>query len=344
VVEPSIDDLSVVPDVSAQSGSFMTEDPCIHEQATAPWDTVVTPLSRGSYRHKVTFLVSPGLALYRESFGSKTRIKGLSPAGMFGFAVPLKVGSNTRWWGAPLHEKGLPAMMPGGVHVDFLEGHQQLVALIDLELMRESMPGEFMDAIGVASRQHVLPASHDAVGRLSATLNALLDIAQTDSQALQHPQAVRSMEQDLLAAFRHSLVLPTSTPRRVGRAGRQRRLERAIEYLRSRDTGSVTVADLCAAAQVTQRTLEYAFRENFGMSPLGFLQLRRYHAARRELLAADGVTANVKTIALNNGFYQMGRFAVHYKRLFGESPSQTLQRRPEKGDRYLLHPGNLALL
>ena len=42
-------------------------------------------------------------------------------------------------------------------------------------------------------------------------------------------------------------------------------------------------------------------------------------------------------------FYLMGRFAVRYKALFGESPSQTLQRPPEKGDRYLLHPADPGL-
>jgi hypothetical protein len=49
-----------------RAGSFTTEDPCAHEQATAPWDNVVTPLSRGPYGQIVHFLASPGLTLYRE--------------------------------------------------------------------------------------------------------------------------------------------------------------------------------------------------------------------------------------------------------------------------------------
>ncbi len=114
---------------------------------------------------------------------------------------------------------------------------------------------------------------------------------------------------------------------------RQRGLRRAIEHLRSVDTALVTVAELCAAAHVTQRTLEYAFRETFGLSPSGFVQSRRYHAARRDLLAADGKTATVQAIAQCNGFYQMGRFALRYRERFGESPSETLMKPPTDGVR-----------
>jgi AraC family ethanolamine operon transcriptional activator len=337
-------DPAVRSDTLVRAGSFTTDDPCVHEEATVPWDSLVTPLSRGPYKHAITFLTSPGLILYRERFWCRTRIQGLSPPGMFAFAVPLPVGHASRWWGAPLQETGLPAMMPGGIHADLSEGHQHLVALIDLRLLRDSMPGYVMDAVVSSSRQHMLPASLNTLSRLCAMLNALLASTPADLQALHHPHAVRSMEEDLLAAFRQSLTLPTSAPRRVGRAIRQGGLRRAVEYLRSTDSRSVTVADLCTAARVTQRTLEYAFRETFGMSPLGFLHLRRYHAARRDLLAADATTVTVTAIAPKNGFYQMGRFAVRYKALFGESPSQTLQRLPEKGDRYLLHPADLALL
>jgi transcriptional regulator GlxA family with amidase domain len=201
-----------------------------------------------------------------------------------------------------------------------------------------------MDAIVSSSGKHVLPVSRNTLCRLCAMLNDLLASTQADPRALHHPHAVYSMQEDLLAAFRQSLMLQPSASRRVGRATRQGGLHRAVEYLRSTDSRSITVADLCAAARITQRTLEYAFCETFGMSPLGFLHLRRYHAARKDLLAADTKAVTVTEIASKNGFYQMGRFAVRYKALFGESPSHTLQRLPERGYRYLLHPADLALL
>ena len=319
-------------------GSFRCDDPCVAEQATAPWDNAITPLSRHPYRQENSFLATSRLILYRETFSVRTRVQGLSPPDMFSFAVPLRLGSKTHWWGSALHEKGLPATMPGGVHVEISPGQQHLIALIDLGLLRDSMPDELRAAIERATCRHVLPASRSAVARLGATLSALLDGAQADHQTLHHPNAVRSMEQDLLTAFRRSLTLPIPAPRCVGRAVRQRGLQRAVELLRATHQGSVTVADLCTAACVTERTLQYAFRETFGTSPLGFLHLRRYHATRRDLRGADSEAATVNEIAQRNGFYEMGRFAVRYKALFGESPSVTLKRHCESVPRRIFCP------
>jgi AraC family ethanolamine operon transcriptional activator len=332
----AVGDANPPSDPLVRVGSFTCRDPCLTEQATVPWDNALSPLSRGPYRHESTFLATRGLILYRETYSTWTRIQGLSPPGMFAFAVPLVVGSKTRWWGTALHEAGLPVMMPGGLHVEFSPGQQHLIALVDLGLFDGSAPDDLQVAIERATCRHVLPASRAAVAHLGGTLNALLEGAHADPQAFQHPNAVRAMEQDLLAVLRRSLALPIPAPRSIGRAVRQRGLRKAVEYLRATDPGSVTVADLCTAACVTPRTLEYAFGETFGVSPMGFLHLRRYHSARRDLVAADDSTYSVQEIAQRNGHYHMGRFAVRYKALFGESPSATLKRRCESIPRCLL--------
>ena len=324
-------------------GSFVCEDPSVAERATAPWENAVTPLSRGPFRQENTFLVTERLILYRETIWSRTRIQGLTPPGMFGVAVPLRVGANTYWWGEALHENGLPAAMPGGCHAEISPGQQHLIVLIELGHFRDSIPEDLWVAIERATFKHLIPASRSGVARLGAALSALLDGAQANPRALHHPNAIRTMEQDLLAALRQSLTLPIPAPKCVGRAIRQRGLQRAVEYLRATDPGSVRVADLCSAACVTERTLQYAFREAFGLGPLGFLHLRRYHATRRDLLAADKHTATVRTIARYNGFYQTGRFATRYKALFGESPSVTLHRHGECIPRGLPWPNGFDL-
>jgi AraC-like DNA-binding protein len=52
----------------------------------------------------------------------------------------------------------------------------------------------------------------------------------------------------------------------------------------------------------------------------------RFNGARRDLRVGDPRITSVKAIALHWGFLHLGRFAVNYRRWFGESPSATLAR------------------
>ena len=83
---------------------------------------------------------------------------------------------------------------------------------------------------------------------------------------------------------------------------------------------------LCHALAVSERTLRKAFHETYGVPPCRQLRMLRLSQARHALLSADGNLATVTEIATGFGFVELGRFSVEYRKVFGESPSQTLQR------------------
>ncbi|MBL8254627.1 MAG: helix-turn-helix domain-containing protein [Candidatus Competibacter sp.] len=60
------------------------------------------------------------------------------------------------------------------------------------------------------------------------------------------------------------------------------------------------------------------------------------HEIRRRLLTSCRKDASVADIAHHQGFYELGRFASDYQRLFGELPSQTLGRPTPEPQRGLL--------
>ena len=89
----------------------------------------------------------------------------------------------------------------------------------------------------------------------------------------------------------------------------------------------ITVGRLCEIAGVGARSLQAAFAARRGMSPMRFVAERRLAEARGRLLRA-GPDGDVTGIAVDVGIGHLGRFAGLYREVYGESPSQTLRRRP----------------
>jgi AraC-like DNA-binding protein len=85
------------------------------------------------------------------------------------------------------------------------------------------------------------------------------------------------------------------------------------------------MSELCETANVSERTVQKAFQDIMGMSPLTFLHRLRLHRAREELRKANSDTTTVTEVATNWGFWHFGEFSRAYKNCFGEVPSRTLK-------------------
>jgi AraC family transcriptional regulator, ethanolamine operon transcriptional activator len=106
----------------------------------------------------------------------------------------------------------------------------------------------------------------------------------------------------------------------------------AEDHAMSHGDEPVHVTDLCRAAGISERALQYAFKEVMGLSPRDYLVRLRLHRVRQALLAASQRTSTVSVEALKWGFWHFGEFSRAYKDCFGELPSDTL-RRPPGGNR-----------
>ena len=155
---------------------------------------------------------------------------------------------------------------------------------------------------------------------------AVSDFARTDS-LLRNPIAVSAFEHFILSGL--LMAHPHNYSDALGRLDgpiNPRGLKRAIEYMEAHLDRAVTLADIVRASGVPGRTLFKHFKEYRGVSPMNYLRRVRFERVRDELRRAepDGC---VMEIAMHWGFEHMGRFAVEYRRRFGESPSHTLGKR-----------------
>jgi AraC family ethanolamine operon transcriptional activator len=303
------------------------DDPSDWEVASRPWELMAAPIGRGPFRNRKQVLVTPHMLLYRESFAGGVRVQGMSPAGMMGWTVPIRLGGGSRYWGAALHEQGIPTSLPGAVDACLDAGQEHLIVLVRLDWLRGELDPETMLTLERHAAQRVLPATMRESGTLGGWLRRLLDRVHAAPQVLAHRDAVSTMERDLLGHLLRCLPLAVLGLQRDGATLRHRGFERAIEHLRVADLGTLSVPALCTQTGISQRTLEYAFRERFGASPMQFIRRMRFHAVRRALLAEDRPCSTVTDMAMHFGFYQLGRFAREYRVIFDELPSTTLARR-----------------
>jgi AraC-like DNA-binding protein len=97
------------------------------------------------------------------------------------------------------------------------------------------------------------------------------------------------------------------------------------ELVAAHPLGPLHMLEISLAIGVSGRTLRLACQEQLGVSPTKYLLLRRMRLARRALREADPHLTRVTDVATDLGFWELGRFSVKYREIFGESPSATLR-------------------
>src|ERR1700746_821064 len=95
-------------------------------------------------------------------------------------------------------------------------------------------------------------------------------------------------------------------------------LTRFVEFLKANPDRPLYLTEICAAIGVAERTLRASCEEHLGMGPIRNLTLRRMHLVRRALLHSHPSTATVTQIVTDHGFWELGRFSVAYRLLFGD--------------------------
>lgn len=155
------------------------------------------------------------------------------------------------------------------------------------------------------------------------------DIARTIRETpwiIEAPQSAKALSGTILDTLLACLIGGQVKPDRAA-IGRHRqivaRFERALE---DRPEEMLSLGDICAEIGVAQRTLNLACQHFLGESAAQYARNRRFDLVRDRLLVSDPATTLVTNVAMQYGFWELGRFAQAYRLRFGELPSETLRR------------------
>ena len=159
-------------------------------------------------------------------------------------------------------------------------------------------------------------------------LSLLADALSDSAHPLRQPLAYEQFESTVLNALVYGQA---NTARSSARPSRTPLapfyVKRVEEYIRTHLHEPLTIERLAEFAGVSASTLFSGFRNCHGVSPMAWVRQLRLERAREELRGAAAEPVSVTDVALKWGFAHLGRFAIEYKRAFGESPSVSLRNR-----------------
>jgi len=304
-----------------------TDDVDAHADSLSAWGQTYDQLSPGAFSGELTEVWTSSAQVFRESTSQAMRQSCRVWPGAWWFGIPLDDQTTGSIGGRRFGLDAL-AVRPGGCEFELMTpaGFDILGLVADHEaLERHAAEVEHRDlraSLGEASVLDVGRASRQRFAQF--VTNVLAEIGANPS-VQGHPAAQRTLDQAVLSAALALFDTAPLPPR--GKFSQQRIFASVRDHVLDRADEPVTVPDLCRAFHVSRRTLQYCFQELAGMSPGAYLRAIRLNAVRRDLKDPDSPHRTVQDAAAARGFWHLSQFAIDYRKLFGERPSQTLHAR-----------------
>jgi AraC-like DNA-binding protein len=204
---------------------------------------------------------------------------------------------------------------------------------VELAVLDPALPSQVAGTAPGRGQQPVRFTGYEPVSARAAqgwrdTYAYLRDVALTlpdgPARPLVSANAARLLAATALATFpSNALTDPTIEDRHDAHPGT---LRRAVAFIDEHAHQVITVADIAAAAFVTIRAVQLAFRRHLDITPMEYLRRVRLDHAHRDLLAAVPPHESVTAVAYRWGFSSPSRFAAAYRQAYGVTPNQTLHQ------------------
>jgi len=297
-------------------------------EAVDGWDLDWRQLDAGPLTAKVLQILSGSAFMSWFQFSRKFEQRGNSPPGFRTFGLLENGVAAVHWCGRNVTDRDILCFpSSGGYHSLSQPGFAgHTLSFPEDRLVK------IAETLGVAAALEGLGSGPQPVRTSGTAADAIrLKLHRIHSEANARPSSIDSkglrheLEFEIPAALL-SMLAPDQrdSVRRSTLRARTQGLRRAMAFIDAHAHQAVTVQEVCRAAGVSWRTLDYAFREYFDMTPKQYLRAVRLNAVRRELRQA-GPSARIADVANRWGFWHMGQFAADYRGLFGKLPSQSFR-------------------
>ena len=285
-------------------------------QDTRAWDLDFRLTQKGGFSGRIRQVALPFLLITYAHFGSRMHQAGSTPPGFRTLVIPA-TGCRDFWWLG--YDADRRSLIRFGA-----DSELAAVNDIDFAIYTISLRVDYLEALTESLGLPSIPADRGIVRIPAASITDLRALARTATfhwSERFRSTAAHQLAEGLVNSFTDGQNLPRPSPR-----SRDRAVKRVLEFLHENTDTLPDLPTLCETAHASERTLQYAFRERYGISPNAFVRSWQLNTARRLLRASVQDGGTIGDIAAQCGFYDPSLFSSHYRQLFGELPSATVSQ------------------
>lgn len=283
-------------------------------EGTPNWDLDFKQISTGTLHASLNIHLYDDVFLYECSFDKKVDQTGMAPMGMRTFCMLSPTSAPTYWC---KHQIDSFFLLEFASNQEFSAVSQSgfevaVISMSDTKLQKIAQKTVYRE-IPLASS---FSAHHTTYSEQTIICNLIKKLMYVENSWIRD-----SIEESVIFQV-ISICLRGQQDRFFGRSSfRQKGLEQAIKFIKNNLDEPITMEDILQKAQVSPRTLEYAFQQHFGLSPKKYVKYLRLNQVHRHLMN-NSSKETVTDIANQTGFSHMSQFAKDYRALFGKNPSE----------------------
>jgi len=296
--------------------------------AAHSWDVDFLQIERGRFEANLVQFISGGLQFAQAFFNRGLDQRGASPEGVWSFAITFSPDMQMSFKGREINGNNSLMIYPPGSEIN-------AISKAGFGVLTFSAPEPFLELLaekkGLAGFRRqirhtdVLMCKKRDIETLRLYLIRSLSIIKSKSTQFNGDYRtagfVNVIPEMVFRSIYHNEAVPHKPTTRL----RDGAFKQAMTCIQTHAHEKLSVKSLVHQTGVTERTLEYVFKERLGISPNKYIRIYRLNRVREQLIKSDYSIGIVADIANHWGFWHMGQFAIDYKTQFGELPSDTLK-------------------
>ena len=291
------------------------------------WDLHYQQLENGRFSSELLLFGNNEIQFTHARLGRKMKQQGASPEGFITFGILAEPQISIHWRNIDISGDML-FVFPEGGELNSISQSDFDVYVLSLTEEKLNASCDLLDLPDIRTlinKNEVFKCPSEKMDEFRRWLHTVKTELTSLNTSIRNKYYLEQLEQEII-----DRILSILTENRIVTKSRSRKRDIALSiaenYISDLSSEIVTVAELCDTANISERTLEYAFRERYGITPKRYSLVYKLNCVRKHLRKTPPGAALVSEIARQYGFWHMSKFSDDYKKLFNELPLSTLNR------------------